>query len=130
VRWYTPWIERVPSNNTLTLGTLDRRFKPAYEYRLNNAFSGGYPLLREVNCLSPSRRPDRWTPFAGWPAIASTHGLKYIHLLESVGKWVESPEEYGGQVIVKDPGNHSFAYFIPDDKVLQDPSRILFAVRG
>jgi len=115
VRWYTPWIERVPSNNTLTLGTLDRRFKPAYEYRLNNAFSGGYPLLREVKLPDPSRRPDRWTPFAGCPQSLQQRPEVH-HLLESGGQWVESPEEIWGPGDRQGPGNHSFAYFIPDDK--------------
>ncbi len=48
VRWFTPWIENVPGKVSLALPTLDRRFKPAYEYRYNIAFSGAYPELPEV----------------------------------------------------------------------------------
>ena len=116
VRWYTPSLDKVPAQAELKLPALDRRFKPAYEYRLNNAFSGGYPLLREVQLPESIPAPGPLDTVRWLARNRFNVGLKYITSWNPVGKWVEWPEEYGGQVIVKDPGNHSFSYFIPDDK--------------
>lgn len=116
VRWYTPWIEHVPSKQELKLVALDRRFNPAYEYRLNNAFSGGYPLLREVKLPESIPAPGPLDTVRWMARNRFNVGLKYITSWGKDGKWIVWPQEYGGQVIVRDPGNHSFAYFIRDEK--------------
>lgn len=33
-RWWTPWASRIPKQNTLRVGKLDVRVKPAFEYRV------------------------------------------------------------------------------------------------
>ncbi|MFZ4778030.1 MAG: DUF4838 domain-containing protein [Terrimicrobiaceae bacterium] len=115
VRWYTPWVEHVPAKLDLTLAVLDRRFQPAYEYRYNNARDGGL-LLRDVKLPERIAAPGI-TDTARWLARNRLNtGLKYITTWGPGGKWIEWPEEYGGQVVVKDPGSHSFAVFIPDEK--------------
>lgn len=116
VRWFTPWIENVPGKVSLALPTLDRRFKPAYEYRYNNAFSGAYPELPEVT-LPPGLPAPGPMHAVRWLARNRFNvGLKYITSWGKGGTWVESPEEYGGQVVTKHPVSHSFHDFIPDEK--------------
>jgi hypothetical protein len=44
------------------------------------------------------------------------NGLKYITTWKPGGKWIEWPEEYGGQIVKKHPTSHSFSDFIPDDQ--------------
>ena len=115
VRWYTPWVERVPAHATLALPPLDRRFAPAYEYRNNNAMNGAYPFLNQVTLPPNIPTPGRMDSVRWMARNRLNCGLKYITAFPS-GQWIDWPEAYGGQVVVKDPGNHSFSYFIPDEK--------------
>lgn len=116
VRWYTPWQETVPQKASLTLQETDRRFQPAFEFRWNNAFNGSYPFLKGVKLPDNIPTPGRMDTVRWMARNRLNVGLKYITSVEPGGKWIEWPEEYGGAVVTKNPSNHSFQYFIPDDK--------------
>jgi hypothetical protein len=116
VRWYTPWQETIPQKASLTLQETDRRFQPAFEFRWNNAFNGSYPFLKDVKLPDNIPTPGRMDTVRWMARNRLNVGLKYITSVEPGGKWIEWPEEYGGAVVTKNPSNHSFQYFIPDDK--------------
>ncbi len=117
VRWYTPWTEKVPVQPNLALPGIDRRFKPAYEYRFNNAFTsmGGYPFLQQVTLPEHIPTPGVKDTVRWMARNRLNVALRYISTWEPGGKWIDWPEEYGGQVVTRHPANHSFSYFIPDD---------------
>jgi hypothetical protein len=116
VHWLTPTVEHVPASKTLTLGAVDRRFKPAYEYRFNNAINGGGPWLKDVTLPEGIPAPGMLDSVRWMARNRLNVGLKYITTWGPGGKWIEWPEEYGGQVLTPYPSSHSFSYFIPDEK--------------
>jgi hypothetical protein len=116
VHWLTPTVEHVPEKPALKLAELNRRFQPAYEYRFSNAFNGGYPWLKDLKLPEHIPAPGPLDTTRWMARNRLNVGLKYITTWGKGGKWIEWPEEYGGQVMVKHPTNHSFSYFIPDEK--------------
>ncbi|HEY3417786.1 MAG TPA: DUF4838 domain-containing protein, partial [Armatimonadota bacterium] len=120
VRWYTPWAEKVPMQQTLTLPELNERTKPYFEYRLNNAAGGCGPWLAGVTLPPTIPAPGQMDGIYWLARNRQNVGLKYITTWGPGGKWIENPVEVGGQVIVRHPANHSFAYFIPDDVYFKD----------
>ena len=62
VRWWTPWATNLPHRATLRVPELDRREKPAFEYRAPFWFSGFDPLWKVRNGVNDENRriPDEW----------------------------------------------------------------------
>jgi hypothetical protein len=62
VRWWTPWVSKIPKQPTLRLGDLDVRQKPAFEYRESfwyPAFDADWSWRNGCNGHSSRLTPDR-----------------------------------------------------------------------
>ena len=62
VRWWTPWASRIPKRETLRLGDLDRRAKPAFEYRESfwyPAFDADWSWRNGCNGHASRLTPDK-----------------------------------------------------------------------
>ncbi|HEY3398387.1 MAG TPA: DUF4838 domain-containing protein [Armatimonadota bacterium] len=103
VRWYTPWVEKVPTRPTLILPALDRRSQPYMRFRSH------YTHLFMDNG-GPTTPDPRWKWFNVHNRIneVTTSGP----LDESVGGGVA----YGPRI----QGGHGFAPYLPADKYFAD----------
>lgn len=57
VRWWTPWATNVPHHATLRIGDLNRREKPAFEYRAPFWFDAFDPVWKAHNSVNGEDRP-------------------------------------------------------------------------
>jgi hypothetical protein len=62
VRWWTPWATNIPPQTTLRLPKLDRREKPAFEYREPFWYSAFDPVWKARNGANGenARIPEAW----------------------------------------------------------------------
>jgi hypothetical protein len=134
VRWYTPTVENVPSQQTLMLPPLDRRVKPYFNWRNNNSIHGTFGYVPEKVKL----QAGSWWKVTDEGFKSAPEGVKPLGMLDATmfmarnrlnvglsysneeGKRINNPPVVGGEVYAAWPTNHSFQYYISDDKYFKD----------
>jgi len=115
VRWWTPWATNLPAQATLRIPDLNRRDKPAFEYRAPFWYCGFDPLWKVRNAAN-----SEWNPIpADWGGCIryKGHAHTFYPLVPPEQYFAPHPEWYS---LIKGKRTHDHAQLCLSNPELRD----------